>query len=43
MRSKQCIKNLVEFNNKSGPSNKEDEDQKELVLKVHMLFMTVED
>ena len=35
------LKNIVEFNNKSRPKNIEVEDKKEILLKVHMLFMKV--
>ena len=35
------LKNIVEFNNKSRPKNKEVEDKKEILIKVHMLFMKV--
>ena len=35
------LKNIVEFNDKSRPKNKEVEDKKEILIKVHMLFMKV--
>ena len=36
------LKNIVEFKNKSRPKNKEGKDEKEILMKVHMLFMKVE-
>ena len=36
------LKNIVEFNNKSRPKNKEGKDKKEMFMKVHMLFVKVE-
>ena len=36
------LKNLVEFNNKSRQKNKEGKDKKEILMKVHMPFIKVE-
>ena len=36
------LENLVEFQNKSKPKNKEGKDKKEIFMKVRMLFMKVE-
>ena len=36
------LKNIVKFNNKSGPETKEGKDKKEILTKVYMLFMKVE-
>ena len=36
------LKNIVEFNNKSRPKSKEGKDKKEMFMKVHMLFVKVE-
>ena len=33
------LKNIVEFNKKSRPRTKEYGDKKEILMKVHMLFM----
>ena len=35
------LKNIVEFNNKSRPKKKEGKYKKEILLKVHMVFMKV--
>ena len=37
------LQNIVEFNNKSRPTTTEGKNKKEIVMKVHMLFMKVED
>ena len=42
MDQSKILKNLEEFNNKSRPKNKEDKDKKEILIKVHMFFMKVE-
>ena len=36
------LKNLVEFNNKSRPKSKHGKDKKEVLMKVHMLFIKVD-
>ena len=36
------LENITEFNNKSRPRIKEGKDKKEILMKVHVLFMKVE-
>ena len=39
INQRNLLKNLVEFNNKSIPRTIEGKDKKEILMKVHMLFM----
>ena len=41
MDQSNLLKNISEFNNKSRPRIKEGKDKKEILMKVHMLFMKV--
>ena len=36
------LKNIIEVNNKSGPRTKEGKDKKEILKKVHMIFIKVD-
>ena len=36
------LKNIIEANNKSGPRTKEGKDKKEILKKVHMIFIKVD-
>ena len=36
------LKNIIEVNNKSGPRIKEGKDRKEILKKVHMIFIKVD-
>ena len=36
------LKNIIEVNNKSGPRIKEGKDKKEILKKVHMIFIKVD-
>ena len=42
MNQSNLLKKLVEFNNKYRPRPIEGKDKKEILMKVHMLFMKVE-
>ena len=43
MDQRNLLENMVKFNNKSRPKSKEDHDkEKEILMKVHMLFMKFE-
>ena len=42
MNQSYLLQNIVEFNNKSRPRTAEGKDKKEILVKVHMLFMKVE-
>ena len=42
MNQSNLLKNIVKINNKTSPGTRECKDKKQILVKVHMLFMKVE-